>query len=74
MRQNPPDASVVSVRGTKDAVARHGVEYRVLAVFSLAGIAVAADGVPCVGVGKGEAVGAHADDVAVLFVEGMDDE
>ena len=42
-------------------------------MFPLAGLAVAADGVPCVRVGEGETVGADADDVAVFFVESVDD-
>lgn len=43
-------------------------------MLALPGLSVAADGVPCVRVREGEAVGADADDVAVFFVERVDGE
>jgi hypothetical protein len=36
-------------------------------------LAVAANVVPCVWVGEGEAVRGHADDIAVLFVQNVGD-
>jgi hypothetical protein len=64
---------MVCARGSHDVVPRQGVEVRVFAVLFPPALAVAADVVPCVWVGEGEAVGRDADDVAVLFVQGVGD-